>query len=287
MEYLTWAPTSFGVVFDIIQCLIQRSMLYATSDVRECYALVKKALYRKGVKKVVFILHSQGGIEGGMIVDWLLNEVPQDLLQYLEIYTFGSIANHFNNPYRQVISHGEKSESAQNGTQMTPDHDRAIRHIEHYANKYDFASRFGVLNFTKNAPQNHLENRFMGKVFVNPRSGHQLNQHYLDTIFPLDQTNSFTREPQQGDFMDLDAILKEPGQNEMKEASRDPDHFKKLGSDQEETDILNFSPVMTSRDNSDWEKDISMRRLDLQSRLKTRDHSRLWQYRNGGRPRMP
>lgn len=47
-------------------------MLYATSDVHECFALVKKALYHKPVKKVVFILHYQGGIEGGMIMDSLL-----------------------------------------------------------------------------------------------------------------------------------------------------------------------------------------------------------------------
>jgi hypothetical protein len=262
-------------------------MLYATSDVRECYALVKKALYRKGVKKVVFILHSQGGIEGGMILDWLLNEVPQDLLQYLEIYTFGSIANHFNNPYRQVISHGVNSESTENMIQITPGHDRAIRHIEHYANRYDFASRFGVLNFTKKAPENHLENRFMGKVFVNPRSGHQLNQHYLDAIFPLDKTNSFTRDPREGDFMDLNAVLKEPGQYETKAESRVPHLIlNNLDSDQKDTQILNFSPVLTSRVNTEWEGDIGINGADLQAKLKTRDLSRLWQYRNGGRPRF-
>jgi hypothetical protein len=69
--------TRYGVVFDLVQCLIQRALLYATSDIRECYVLVKKALYRPGVKMVVLILHSQGGIEGGMILDWLLDEVPQ------------------------------------------------------------------------------------------------------------------------------------------------------------------------------------------------------------------
>jgi hypothetical protein len=128
----------------------------------------------------------------------------------------------------------------------------------------------------------------MGKVFVNPRSGHQLNQHYLDTIFPLDKTNSFTRDPQEGDFMDLNAILKEPGQDGMKEESG-ASHllFKKPDSGQEETDILNFSPVLTSRGNTDWERDTSANRGGIQSKLKTRDLSRLWQYRNGGRPRLP
>lgn len=269
-------------------------MLYATADVRECYALVKKALYRKGVKKVVLILHSQGGIEGGMIVDWLLNEIPQDLLQYLEVYTFGSISNHFNNPYREAIPHPDAS-SPHNGVRLMRSHERAIRHIEHYANSYDFASRFGVLNFTKKAPENHLENRFMGKVFVNPRSGHQLNQHYLDTIFPLDETNHFTRDPIDGDFMDLNVIIKQSGNDETKPDLKFPRlQLPKLNSAgifcdpsrnaDQETEMRNFRPVLSSRGDNDLDREVNVNRGRLQSKLKTRDLSRLWLYRNGGRP---
>lgn len=39
-----------------------------------------------------------------MIVDWLLQEVPQDLLGKLEVYTFGNAANHFNNPHLHLLS---------------------------------------------------------------------------------------------------------------------------------------------------------------------------------------
>ncbi|KAI1016288.1 hypothetical protein LB504_009162 [Fusarium proliferatum] len=133
-----------GVVFDLIQCLIQRALLYATQDVRECYILVKNALLDNHKKKVIFILHSQGGIEGGMIIDWLLDEMPLDKLQKLEVYTFGNLANHFSNPYR-----GNDTRSP------------VIPHIEHYVNEKDFACRFGVLNFTRHYTQN--ENRFAGK----------------------------------------------------------------------------------------------------------------------------
>lgn len=66
-------PTS-GIVFDLIQCLIQRNLAFATNDVREAYVSIKSALYDDKVKKVVFILHSQGGIEGGLSIDWLLAE---------------------------------------------------------------------------------------------------------------------------------------------------------------------------------------------------------------------
>jgi len=76
--------TRSGIIFDVIQCLIQRNFTYATNDVRDCYAIVKKTLFSP-CTKVVFILHSQGGIEGGMIIDWLLQEVPQDLLAKLEV----------------------------------------------------------------------------------------------------------------------------------------------------------------------------------------------------------
>ncbi|PVH67265.1 hypothetical protein DL98DRAFT_386718, partial [Cadophora sp. DSE1049] len=196
-----------GVIFDLVQCLIQRSLLFATLDIRECYVLVKKALYRPGIKKVILILHSQGGIEGGMVVDWLLNEVPQDLLQYLEVYTFGNIANHFNNPYRNALSSAAAGSYAVNeSADPLKIHNRAISHIEHYANSFDFASRWGVLNYTRKMPKDRLKNRFMGRVFQCPRSGHQFNQHYLGNIFPLDPTGRFTRDPQEGDFMDNDVL---------------------------------------------------------------------------------
>jgi hypothetical protein len=46
------------------------------------------------IKKIVFILHSQGGIEGGLILDWLFAECPRYQLRRMEIYTFGCAANH-------------------------------------------------------------------------------------------------------------------------------------------------------------------------------------------------
>ncbi|CAI0645188.1 unnamed protein product [Colletotrichum noveboracense] len=93
-----------GILFDVVECLIQRNLGYATYDVRMCYRIVKETLYNPKYSKVVFILHSQGGIEGGLVLDWLLQELPQDLLAKLEVYTFGNAANHFNNPHRHVAS---------------------------------------------------------------------------------------------------------------------------------------------------------------------------------------
>ncbi|CAM1504266.1 Fc.00g018570.m01.CDS01 [Cosmosporella sp. VM-42] len=93
-----------GILFDVIECLIQRNFGYATGDIRICFKHLKELLYDPSKSKIIFILHSQGGIEGGLVLDWLLQEIPQDLLAKLEVYTFGNAANHFNNPHRHLSS---------------------------------------------------------------------------------------------------------------------------------------------------------------------------------------
>ncbi|KAI2634442.1 hypothetical protein GGS21DRAFT_543544 [Xylaria nigripes] len=91
-----------GIIFDVIECLIQRNFSYATGDVRLAYKILKEKLYNPHYTRVIFILHSQGGIEGGLVLDWLLQELSHDLLAKLEVYTFGNAANHFNNPHRHT-----------------------------------------------------------------------------------------------------------------------------------------------------------------------------------------
>lgn len=142
-------------------------------DVRDAYPIIKDALLSDRYKKVVLILHSQGGIEGGLIIDWLLDEVPQDILRQLEVYTFGSAANHFNNPYARATDLRVHDTTRPWSTSEN----RTIGHLEHYANSGDFVSRFGVLNFAD------IQNRYIGPVFVQDAKGHMLNQHYLNTMF--------------------------------------------------------------------------------------------------------
>ncbi|KND89301.1 hypothetical protein TOPH_06028 [Tolypocladium ophioglossoides CBS 100239] len=93
-----------GIIFDVMECLIQRNFTYATGDVRLCFKILREVLYDPSKSKVIFVLHSQGGIEGGLVLDWLLQETPQDLLAKLEVYPFGNASNHFNNPHRHAIS---------------------------------------------------------------------------------------------------------------------------------------------------------------------------------------
>ena len=125
--------------------------------------------------KVVLILHSQGAIEGGMIIDWLLSDLPEQRLSKLEVYTFGNAANHFNNPVRRSANNIDELE----------DYYRAIPYIEHYANSRDFVPRFGVLNYARKGKE-QKENRFVGTLFERKGSGHMFCQHYLDTMFVME-----------------------------------------------------------------------------------------------------
>ncbi|KAI9643488.1 hypothetical protein NHQ30_008107 [Ciborinia camelliae] len=198
-----------GIIFDVLECLIQRSLNYASMDIRTAYRILKGKLYDPDITRIIFVLHSQGGIEGSMIIDWLLAEIPQDLLQKLEVYTFATAANHFNNPHLHLVSQKNALAhpslpatsltrtittlfSSSNGPVELPPtrngNGKTIPHIEHYAHTYDFVSRFGVLHYNKNYSNDTFAPRFMGRVFEVEGSGHMFVQHYLDWMFPLSKS---------------------------------------------------------------------------------------------------
>ncbi|RUP44876.1 hypothetical protein BC936DRAFT_148908 [Jimgerdemannia flammicorona] len=148
---------SFGLVFDLVECLLQRDMGYVTDDARQAYASVKSELLREDVNKVVFIAHSQGSIIASMVVDRLLTTLPEDAVRKLEVYTFGSAANHMH------------------------DGNGLIRHIEHFANGGDFVSQTGVLAYT---PLKQPGNEYRGHLYIDSKAkGHLLNMHYLGNTF--------------------------------------------------------------------------------------------------------
>jgi hypothetical protein len=160
--------------FDLLECLIQRDLDYKTRDIRQGRLQIRAALSAASTKKVVLILHSQGGIEGSSILDWLLADISTDVMSRLEIFTFGNAARHFNNP---LLAHpptkGGRGE-------------RVIKHIEHYANTEDLVANIGVLKFTSPQAQPYADgNAFAGHVFKRKGTGHLLNMHYLDTMFRM------------------------------------------------------------------------------------------------------
>ncbi|KAK4160125.1 hypothetical protein QBC43DRAFT_119393 [Cladorrhinum sp. PSN259] len=292
-----------GLLFDVLEVLIQRNWGYATKDVRVCYRIIKEKLYNPQYTKVIFILHSQGSVEGGMLIDWLLQELPQDILAKLEVYTFGNAANHFNNPYRHVSSQGvaernplaagtdstleqqneeqkDEEETAPALTSLTSSttsahpstaSDRVIGHIEHYAYTTDFVALWGVLHFATSTMADATMPRFIGRVFcrTSPRGGHQFVQHYLDGMFPLEKDN------ETGELArDEDGRLKGCAEkNEFIESE-----VFVAGCGEEDLGDEVYGVIGQSRRHhrgGEGEEGV---------RMKVKDLSRLWGYRNGGSP---
>lgn len=310
-----------GILFDVIECLVQRNFGYATGDVRMCYKVLKEVLYDPSKSKVIFILHSQGGIEGGMVLDWLLQEMPQDLMAKLEVYTFGNAANHFNNPHRHILSQSlselkplsamstvmhtsqESSETSQkdaeNGPKVkiprTPSlkkdessmssnrsasaaKDRAIGHVEHYAHNTDFVSIWGVLHFATNHMGSPQLPRFLGRLFARAdgRGGHQLNQHYLDGMFPLkrdEKTGKFIGADEDNDFMN--EVIKVGKEGSAMENVREAFEISWAGTQGFGTGDIS-TPV---------EVHGVFGRKAAKGEIKVKDLSRLWSYRNGMSPK--
>ncbi|CAL3968166.1 unnamed protein product [Diplocarpon coronariae] len=172
--------TTNGFIFDLLECLLQRDLDYKSRDIRQSRAQLRAALAAPATRKVVLILHSQGGIEGSSILDWLLADLSHEVVAKLEIFTFGNAARHFNNPLVSKPSSPLVDESRGGRGE------RVIKHIEHYANTRDFVANIGVLQFTSPQAQPYADgNAFFGRVFVREGTGHLLNMHYLDKMFTL------------------------------------------------------------------------------------------------------
>ncbi|RDW78345.1 hypothetical protein BP5796_06197 [Coleophoma crateriformis] len=345
---------SNGILFDVIQCLIQRNFNYATQDIRDCYLTVKELLYRPDLTKIVFILHSQGGIEGGMVIDWLLQEVPQDLLAKLEVYTFGNAANHFNNPHtllmsqhaalshpsipattesRNLIHYHDAIPNGINGTSTAPENVRdsrqstsgkAIRYIEHYANSFDYVARWGVSSFIRSYSPSAASARFMGRVFEQTGRGHLLNEHYLDTMFPLKRTEDGSGGIGNTGFLGADEEDNKfvesyleiqvgrgkkhevmPGdEREGLETSYCGTHGESFKKRPENGNIIkaflvgSITPPRTEAESPQDCKEMEcatngvgatnghLESSDEKIRFKVKDMSRLWLYRNGRCPRL-
>ncbi|KAJ5114296.1 hypothetical protein NUU61_000055 [Penicillium alfredii] len=240
-----------GIIFDLLECLIQRDLSYATDDVRSTYELLKKALLNPNCDKVVLLLHSQGAIEGGLIIDWLLDELPRDLLRSLEVYTFAAAANHFNNPWTSCPKPSESPTTDPSGAMSN-----TIRHIEHYANDGDFVARWGLLHFID------VPNRYMGQVFIRSDSGHMMNQHYLDNMFTLGPDQKVLDS---NPFMET-TIATQPNKT-MRE--QDGAQGKRADGKPSTSGVLGRqSPEPNGSSQT----------------LRIKNVSRLWQYRNGGSP---
>ncbi|KAF3066363.1 hypothetical protein GL218_09111 [Daldinia childiae] len=328
-----------GIIFDVVECLVQRNFGYATSDIRAAYKIIREKLYNPQYTKVVFILHSQGGIEGGLVLDWLLQELPQNLLSKLEVYTFGNASNHFNNPHRHILSLDMEKKSSKEGSQIhtniaeipltdspveaqslslrrrpsngsgasfdvnrrvptltslskessashataytVPASDRAIAHVEHYAHTTDFVALWGILHFVTNERASPEMPRYIGRVFkhTSPRGGHQFSQHYLNGMFPLkrDAKGEFMGCADRNDFMSSVIEVAEKGteKDDLREAVENSWSLIELAGRKggiAQGEVVVHGSFYENKDEID------------DGKVRVKDLSRLWQYRNGKSP---
>lgn len=256
-----------GILFDLLECIVERTFSYATPSTRRIYTRLLTTINNPSYTKIILIMHSQGAIEGGLALDWLFATASASDLARVEIYTFGSAANHFNNPTTSPSSSSSSSSSDSN-TLDSPSTPRLIKYIEHYANSGDYVSKFGILNFRPLPPSMlasgpgrwslarrmymyawnatlgiEVENQYVGRLFIREGSGHQFVRNYIDDLFLSG------REEFMDGFVDAELL-------------RDDDVVVVVVAGGEGNGMA----------------------MEKEKGLRVKDVSRLWMYRNGGSP---
>ncbi|WVF69080.1 hypothetical protein IAT40_003854 [Kwoniella sp. CBS 6097] len=160
---------TFGIWFDLVECMLQRDLTWQTTDTRMGYNIIASHIADPNKEKVVLMAHSQGGIIMSSWVDQLLADFSTDQLNKVEIYTFASAANHFSIP--STVRGGP-----------------SFGRVEHFVNTKDFVSCIGLLAFAPICPPAtptdpdvpKVNGRFAGRIFkrIN-HTGHLLLTHYL------------------------------------------------------------------------------------------------------------
>jgi hypothetical protein len=339
-------PT-YGIPFDVIECILQRTFAYPTLDIRKAYAAIATLLGDPNVKKLVLIAHSQGAIEAGMVLDWLYATMSREQVAKLEVFTFGNAGNHWNCP----VDTGKAGVEG-----------RVIRHMEHYANSGDWVARFGILHFrqkvekytgeskgsmvvetssasennaggsspgspasplvdspiamTKAQPQQqqvqsqgspqaatptsnpskrqstftlesratlrNQKNRFVGRLFLRPdSSGHQMNQHYFDHFFPLEESEDAegTKRVKVADVHSNGTAIDGNGRHEERMTFMDEVVDQEL-LHSDDTVV----PVSKGKEQAVKASVKTRSGKQAQTTLTVKELSRLWQYRDGKTP---
>ena len=298
---------SFGIPFDVLECILQRTFAYPTLDIRNAYTAISTLLSDPSITKLVLIAHSQGAIEAGMVLDWLYATMPVKDVEKLEVFTFGNASNHWNCPVRE-------------------DGGPVVEHVEHYTNGGDWVARFGILHFRQAVdnsseaeqsnpalgdgaqaretplPQTPIlpdegvrkkstfelekkrakKNRFVGRMFKRVGfPGHQMNQHYLDNMFVMDEKLTKVLD-------DEDVGVQSEHSSNGK--TKGVESFMHMEIDHEmlETDDAVVPVPARKKDDRTVKNGVQTRsegrKQALNAPTKVKELSRLWLYRNGRTP---
>lgn len=120
----------------------------------------------------------------------------------------------------------------------------------------------------------------MGRLFLSPKSGHLLNQHYLYEMFPLDSKG---RCAETNDFMEMEVDVRL--ENLCKEGREElADSLSHSGSGGRGSKIAYVGDVNSPISPVHRALSLLGDATHTARALKVKDFSRLWQYRNGGSP---
>lgn len=186
------------------------------------------------------------------------------------------------------LPHEASSSSISSTRTSSAAQDRAIGHIEHYAHSTDFVAIWGVLHFATNRTGSPQIPRFLGRLFVRSTGGggHQLNQHYLDGMFPLlrdlvtgelvgadEEGNEFMRE-----------VVKLGVEGDAMENIREAFDLTYAGDEGFGSGDIS-TPVEVHGVSGAAGADRKMAaRIKARKQVRMKDLCRLWGYRNGKSP---
>ena len=199
-----------------------------------------------------------------MALDYLYADVPRDLFNKLEVYTFGSAAKHFNNP--PLAAHDVQGS-------------RSIGHIEHYANEKDLVARWGPLYNIDHEPSN----RYSGRVFVRQGgSGHMFVEHYLSVMFPLPDNTSSSKGLKDQSHAFLDETVKPDSELATRRQSAALRNLDGSHNRPRKDSMFDFEegPVVIPDASQDHDAGSIM---DAEGKT-VRQLSRLWKYLGGASP---
>ncbi len=163
--HLIHTPTH-GALFDILRSFHARTLRKDGQLSRPAYHVIKKALLEQD--RVILIGHSQGTIINSYIVRKMLQDpILRKHAHKLEVFCLAGVADSF-------ITDAELS--AKEG--------RPVPYIEHFANEGDFFARIGIFAH---------RDRTEGPLFRLDRSGHLLNEHYLNSLIQGEYCRSESR----------------------------------------------------------------------------------------------
>ena len=87
-----------GPVFDMMSPMMMSMFNMSTSTSMALHAEMRDAMMSPNCNKVVILAHGTGAAILSHVLDRMHCDMPVDLMNKLEIYTFGSSARHLSNP---------------------------------------------------------------------------------------------------------------------------------------------------------------------------------------------